>query len=177
MGKTVNPQCPVPTRSSEPDSPAETEHCPSEYRPYPRGLPRPIGEHRSQGKLPVPWSQEVSDPDDGPLWGQVRCDDEYREDLARNCCLLCGEVVKQGVLFLDVAAPTKTPVQELSKSIIAMKQPCDESALRKLDSIVVDHGVLHERCGKMTEAHCKSINEALKAGRYLKIPFRSRFSA
>ncbi len=128
-------------------------------------MPRPVAEYKQTHShyshkeltrvrrfiLPVPWSQ-------GTSWGTLK---ESRSTLARckSLCLLCGEKVDEGVVVVsdgNESFPTRFP-RIKPKAHLEHYYPDD---LNRVD--VVDHAPLHERCGKLTVAHCPTLNKASK---------------
>jgi len=162
MGKTVNQQCQAPTRAT-----TEDDGC-----PYQRGMPRPLEEHPEQGLLPLPWSQLFYEKYGETIWGRVRLDEKFQQERDSCHCLLCGEKVVQGVLFIITEAVSTSDGAALKQ--LDAKTVFDEELLHRLNNLVLDHGVLHERCAKMTIAHCQTVKKSLASGTYRKFPFRSK---
>lgn len=133
-----------------------------------RGLPRPLEEHDDTLR-PVPWSQ-------GSGWGVA---DEARQRIAQqqSRCLVCGEPVQEGIVFVRtdksdmVVAPEATP---LARDIPPLKDEYDINDLPPTSRVV--EGAMHTGCAKLTRAHCKParlrlnegiwIERAYKRGRY-----------
>lgn len=121
------------------------------------GLPRPIRTDPSGTGRPVPWTQGHKD------WGDIakpRMQQAYTESL----CLVCGLAVARGVVFLDMGVlgqrplPTSVTRKDLGRNVAA-------------DQPIADGGCLHERCAKMTVAHCRTIRKKFQAGDIVLVPY------
>lgn len=136
----------------------------------PRGLPRPLGEHPDGRQLPVPWSQN-QEPDSAiPDWGQID-DDRDTSASKHSLCLVCGHTVVKGKVFERTAKTDKdyqlaggfgTPRNKLQPFYTIVD-------LRK--AIVADGAPLHDRCAKITLAHCTKMRVAVREGFYAERPY------
>jgi len=108
-------------------------------RKPPLGMPRPLAPLEGR-RLPVPWSQEAD------TWGSG---DDVRIDsaTARSLCLLCGRPVTKGVVV--VALWEKDGIE--AKTFNELPEIVYQ---KDLAEFAIDRGPLHERCGKLTVAHC-----------------------
>jgi|SRR6187402_1533769 len=116
------------------------------------GLPRPIHEDKHGVLRPVPWSQ------DGGRWGLTDQDRLY-ECTEHASCLVCGDRVTEGVV--------------LNSTHWRLGQLMLFATLTTLldDAAVADGGPLHDRCMKITRAHCRSVRESLQNGTLVIRPF------
>jgi hypothetical protein len=123
-----------------------------------RGMPRPICV-RDDTMRPVPWSQ-------GEAWGSAST---HRQQLAiaQSRCLVCGEVVRKGVVFVRT---TKTEAAEPDHPPV--KGSYDINDLPYNSAIV--EGAIHEKCAKLTRAHCKPVRNRLKDGIYVERPYERK---
>lgn len=102
--------------------------------------------------VPVPWSQELikSGEDQGlPHWGAVSYD-RRQDAIAKSLCLLCGESVEQGMVFL---------AREDLETGTRLLRSYDKKHLGKRPEIV-DGAPLHHRCAKLSRAHCPQLRGA-----------------
>lgn len=112
------------------------------------GLPRPLAP--AKGTLrPVPWTNDVGG------WGVLHYD-RARTCERQSLCLVCGEVVDEGFIFVDRQHAAVCPVR------------ADQN---DLDSYGADNGPLHPRCTKMTVAHCQHMRESILQGGTFIIPY------
>jgi hypothetical protein len=115
----------------------------------PTGLPRPLApltQRDPNAKLaPTPWSQDGDES--GTSWGVL---DEVKQQAAQkgSLCLLCGEPVQQGFVFIDTAQSVATPLPFYT-------QP------KLKEQGVIDHAPVHDRCAKLTAAHCPHIRDRM----------------
>ena len=113
------------------------------------GMPRPLAPNKGALR-PVPWTNADE-------WGIL---DQYR---AQKCekgslCLVCGKPVDTGFVF---TAAKHMPVLTCQDDL--------EHA--------VDNGPLHERCAKMTVAHCAHIRQQLFLADAFMVPYERELSA
>lgn len=118
------------------------------YQPgqeMPTGLPRPVAPLNGTPR-PVPWSQDSQLEGGEVPWAQTH--DDNRVDVARynSLCLLCGDPVDNGVVIC----------RNNPRYPMLPKYTFDH--LREGEGNIVDNAPLHERCGKITMAHCPHLN-------------------
>jgi 2'-5' RNA ligase/Zn finger protein HypA/HybF involved in hydrogenase expression len=131
----------------------------------PKGMPRPLGEHPTLGLRPVPWTQKnLNEPEQGSGWGMVHAD-RSKKARENSLCLLCGEPVDQGKVFVDVKA-RKEFADEYGHDDLLPWARADQS------SPIVDRGAMHDRCAELTAAHCPHIKDAINNGGVLQAPYR-----
>ncbi len=111
------------------------------------GLPRPLAT-APDGKLrPVPQTQK-----DGE-WGDT---DPNRMRVAKKHghCLVCGEFVERGKIFL--LSPHRHPTLEVATLVQIQTAGSGITA--------ADNGPLHDKCALLTRAHCMRIRALIKDG-------------
>jgi hypothetical protein len=123
----------------------------------PRGLPRPLA-LREGRPAPEPWSQDSS-------WGTL---DTLRAETARRAslCLLCGDQVDAGIVLVDPSDARKTDAQSTLPLYHKHHLDAPYMIVRRE---VVDCGPLHERCAKLTMAHCPHLREN---SNIIEVPYR-----
>lgn len=124
-------------------------------------MPRPIAK-LGDTLRPVPWSQANE-------WGVA---DIHRKQMAivQGRCLVCGEVVQKGVVF--VRTVTDNLVAPSSPTVV--KETYDINDLKEIGIVV--EGSLHTNCAKLTRAHCRPVQERLRDKIYVERPYiRGRF--
>lgn len=102
----------------------------------PTGLPRPLDTY--DGKLlPVPWNQSTD-------WGAI---EQIREAKARlhSLCQVCGLTVEDGMVV--VHPEPNQPVKDAYTFEDIAK------------SIILDNAPLHDRCAKLSMAHCPELRD------------------
>ncbi len=143
-------------------------------------MPRPIAEYVQKFSyydghelkrprsfhLPVPWSQDTS-------WGTLH---NNRSELARaqSRCLLCGEKVTEGYVIVTsrndslfgIAGSGRQYRKVDMERVLNHYYPDD---LPRED--VTDHAPLHERCAKLTMAHCPTLHRAAKGEGAVLVPY------
>ena len=102
----------------------------------PTGLPRPLAPYGDKLK-PVSWSQ------DGDAWGIIEPARQC-EAIDKGLCLLCGEQVNKG--YVVVSDDHGREVFGID-SLGYLDRDVNESK-------VLDGAPLHDRCLKLTLAHC-----------------------
>jgi hypothetical protein len=131
--------------------------------PMPRGLPRPVWEAPDGHLRPVPWTQRDN------AWGKVDViHGRWYAAQDDGLCLVCGEVVQEGVVFFS------EPAWAASSGADVGRAKPELVTLRMLGHAwVADQGPLHERpCALMTRAHCKTVRRQLEDGVTRFVPYR-----
>lgn len=113
------------------------------------GMPRPLA--KTQGALrPVPWTNAAE-------WGVLHTD---RAELSARCsrCLVCGMPVAEGrILTSSIGCPVTVGQADLHL-------------------YAADGGPLHDRCAKMTAAHCQYMRDALRQGTMWAVKYCRHFT-
>lgn len=110
------------------------------------GLPRPLWDNPELGLKPVPWTTETYRSSSCPEPDFGSADPERMQECWRlGLCVLCGEALTETVAAFIYAG-----------------DPPDGFGA---PGCVTD-GPLHERCAKMTAAHCPPISLGVAAGKY-----------
>lgn len=128
-------------------------------KPNPKGMPRPVAKAPSRGPdgrfqsklLPVPWTQNSDSRRTN--WGKLHYENAS-EACKKSRCLLCGGPVEKGMVFISRKRSTKhfdpwPPVIPVT---------LDDAAY------FTDNAPLHERCAKLTAAHCPRLKRDLASG-------------
>lgn len=122
--------------------------------PHPKGLPRPLAEYNGR-LLPVPWSQDGDRL--GTVWGNVSTFHQI-DAMEYSLCLLCGIHVEKGFVIFHLPSGR---IPEL---------PISPASLDKQG--IIDSAPLHERCAKLTMAHCPHL--AQKRADFALLPYDAK---
>jgi hypothetical protein len=118
------------------------------------GMPRPLGRTRDGAIRPVPYTQSGTD------WGVI---DTRRKHFGmdRSLCLVCGETVEEGfVLWVRINSDgVADPLENVCASDLAHAR-------------ISDNGPLHDRCLKITRAHCRRVRTDIANGLTIVLPYR-----
>jgi hypothetical protein len=95
--------------------------------------------------MPVPYSQDTFGPE--PAWGIGAFNVQRDGD-----CLVCGESVNQGKVFVYTDNLSYTGGQTVDDLVAGFKDL----------KTVLDESPCHDKCAKITAAHCPVIKRDLK---------------
>lgn len=116
------------------------------------GLPRPLAYDGTGTLRPVP---HTNSPD---AWGVLHF------DRAQKCanlsgCLVCAEHVGEGFIFVSKEKYGQAPVH---------------ATFDDLYNFAIDGAPLHERCMRMTVAHCAHIRDDLRRGEVIAVRYKEK---
>lgn len=112
----------------------------------PPGLPRPIAQAPDGRLRPVPFTN-------ADTWGIL--DDERAR---KRDCLVCGLRVESGRVLCEM------PGRPGSEALSAPDKGAHWAGTHTLERGAIDGAPLHERCFKLTEAHCEAVRIKLLDG-------------
>jgi hypothetical protein len=119
--------------------------------PKVKGLPRPIAAYRGMPK-PVPYSQDMG------MWATA---DDAGDCVREGLCLVCGEQVDDGLVLIDFSVSASIKKNFSRRRVyrfVDLELICDLTG-------IVDNAPMHDRCAKLTAAHCDHVTDALREGR------------
>lgn len=108
---------------------------------------------------PVPWSQ------DGEEWGHLHQPCAEQAEL-NSLCLLCGEFVLTGYVFWYLWHAYLGRAEIDPEAYVSF----EDLGQRR----VIDRAPLHERCAKLTAAHCPTLKDDMARGRVYLMPYHHR---
>jgi hypothetical protein len=126
------------------------------------GLPRPLGRSYDGVIRPVPYTQS------GTNWGAIDSGRKWH-GMDESLCLICGDPVEEGFVLWNVVDKRNGTCYEAPE----LTTRDDLGNVR-----CGDNGPLHDRCLKMTRAHCQSVRWDLARELTVIVPYvRTRATA